>query len=273
MKRESVLRLCVLLLVCCAVVPSLASAQSVADKQSVLSQARQSYYNLRNEGLVAFQCSVTPNWDALLEPERATNPAGVDAAIKILNQLHFTASLAADGSVKVAHNDLPGQSQAAMDALRQIYGGMEQMTSGFYDVWKLFVLYNPFPELASDYQLEASGPQYRLSYKEGLGDVVTLMGGDFAISSLRFTSAEFASSIQPSFTKMSKGFLLNAFGATYQSKKAEEATQLEALIGYQEVDGLQMVEKLRLTGTYGGSPFDVQLTFSDCQVTKKPAGK
>lgn len=253
------------------VLPFLSSAQTVANKQSILSQARQSYYNLRTEGLDGFQCAVTPNWELLLQKERQQNPEGVDAAVKTLNQLQFSVSLGADNSVKLTHNELTGQSEQMMTALKQIYGGMEQMSSGFFDTWKLFLLNPPFPEVSSQYQLEAAGSLYRLSYREDLADVVTTMGRDFAISNLKVTTPEFDSSIQPSFTKTPKGFLLSDYDASYQSQKPDETTQLKVHMAYQEVQGLQMLQKLNLTGTYGGAPFAVELSFSDCKVTKKTA--
>jgi hypothetical protein len=43
---------------------------------------------------------------------------------------------------------------------------------------------------------------------------------------------------------------------------------LKVAIGYQEVSGLELVQKLDLQGSYGGNPFSVQLTFSDCTVKK-----
>lgn len=268
--KSAAVRLCLSLLLCCGAFSTLASAQTVANKQQVMGQARGAYYNLRKEGVDAFQCSVTPNWDALLADQRKTDPAAADAAVKTLSQLQFTVSVASDNTVKLTHNDLTGQSKEMMDALKQIYGGMEQMASGFFDTWKLFVLSSPFPEVSSDYRLEAAGPQYRVSYREDTSDVVTTMGRDFAISNLQVTAAQFDSSIQPSFTKTPKGLLLNAYEASYQSPKPEEATKLKVAMDYQPVDGVQMLSKLNLTGSYGANPFAVELAFSDCKVTKKP---
>jgi hypothetical protein len=271
MKTSFISGTSVFLLACCLAVPLLSPAQAVANKQSVLSQARQSYYNLRSEGVLTFECSVTPNWELLLQEQRKQDADSADAAIKILGQLRFTASLAADDTVKLTHNDLPGQTQQMADALQQIYGGMEQMTSGFFDTWKLFMLNHPFPEVSSEYQMESVGPQYRLSYREGDSDVVTTMGRDFAINNLKVTTTQFDSSIQPRFTSSPKGFVLSAYDANYQSQNPDEATQLKVLMGYQEVSGVQMLQKLNLSGAYGGKPFAVELTFSDCQVMKKQA--
>lgn len=249
---------------------TLSPAQAVANKQAVLSQARRAYYNLRTEGLASFQCSVTPNWEMLLQKEREQNPAGVDQAIKTLNQLQFTLNLAADSSVKLTHNELEGQSADMVKALSQIYGGMEQMASGFFDTWKMFMLSPPFPEVDSQYDLVATGSQYRLSYKEDAStDVVTTMSRDFAINNMKVTTAEFDSAIRPTFSNSPKGLLLSAYEADYQSQKPEEATHLKVHIDYNLVDGMQMPQKLNLSGTYGATPFAVELGFSDCKVTKK----
>jgi hypothetical protein len=267
-------RLCFVVLVCGAVFSSLALAQAPPDQRSLLSQARQSYYALHNEGLTAFQCSIKPDWNAVLADQRKKEPAATDQAVATLRQLLFTVSLSKNGKVTLTHNDLTGQSQQMMAALAQIYGGMEQMTSGFFDTWTMFVLSPPFPELATEYRMEAVGPQYRLSYREQpAADIVTVMDHDFAISDLRVTTPEFFSTIQPTFTKTRKGLLLSGYEAHYQSNKAEETTNLKVRIGYQEVERVQMLSKLDLSGTYGGTPFAVILTFSDCQVTKKPSGR
>jgi hypothetical protein len=258
-----------LLLLCCSLLPYIALGQAVANKQALLSQARNAYYNLRTEGLSSFECSVTPNWELLLKKEVEQNPEGAAAAIKTLNQLQFTLTMSPDGTVKLTHNELEGQNKQMADALQQIYGGMEQMASGFFDTWKLFMLSPPFPEVSSDYQLVAAGPQYQLMYRDGIADVVTTMARDLSIKDMKITTPQFDSTIQPSFNKTPKGYVLSAYQASYQSQKPEEATKLDIKISYSEVEGLQMLQKLNLSGSYGGSPFEVELGFSDCKVTKK----
>jgi hypothetical protein len=270
MRRVAAVRLFVSQLICCCILlPTLASAQKLVDKQAILSQARQSYYNLHNEGLATFQCSVTPNWERILQGEGRHDAATIDATVKTLSQLRFATNVAADNSVKLTHNDLPGQSQQMKDALRQIYGGMEQMTSGFFDSWGLFMLSTPFPEINSKYQLDTIGPQYRLTYKEGTADVVTTMGRDFSITELRVTSPEFDSSLQPTFTKTPRGLVLRGYDASYQSQKPKETTRLKVLIDYQEVQGFQMLQKLNLSGTHDGTEFALEMVFSDCHVITK----
>ncbi len=262
MKRKLVLLLFVLLLATAAV------AQSADDRQ-ILTQARQSYYSLRTQGVSTFQCELTPDWNLLLQAERQENPAKADAAIKILNQIHFAGSFGADGKFNITHNELNGQTQEMNNALAQIYGGMQQMTSGFFDTWSLFMINNPFPAAESQFQLQPVGAIYTLHYLEGTTDVVTTMSKDFAISEMTVTTSEFHSTIHPQFTKSANGFLLKGYDADYDSGKPEELTHLNILIDYQSVNGVAMLQKLDLKGSYGSSKFSVLVTFQNCQVTKK----
>ena len=262
MKRKLALASFILLLA------TAATAQSAADRQT-LTQARQAYYSLRTQGVSTFQCDVTPDWNSLLQDERQTNPAAADAAIKTLSQLHFVVSFGADAKSHMTHNELTGQTQEMKTALAQIYGGMEQMTSGFFDTWSLFMFNNPFPAVDSQFQLQPVGALYTLHYLEGTSDVVTTMSKELAISELTVTTSEFHSTIHPSFTKTANGLLLKGYDADYDSGKPAELTHLNVLIDYQPVNGVEMLQKLDLKGSYGGSKFSVQLGFQGCQITKK----
>jgi hypothetical protein len=245
------------------------SAPVQSDKKDVLRRARLAYYSLSDAGMTEFACAVAPDWSALLADERKNDPAAADRATATLNQLRFNATLGPDGKIHLTHNNLASDNQAMVDALSQIFTGMEQMTSGFFDTWKLFMISPPFPNVESEYQLENLGPQYRLSYKEDNADVVTTMDTDFSINQLKVTTPEFNSAIWPKFTRTPKGLLFTSYEATYFSNKPGETTQLKVAIGYQEVSGLELVQKLDLRGSYGGSPLSVQLSFSDCTVKKQ----
>ena len=264
-------RLRISTLLCCVFFPALLLAQSVPNPRQIISQARTAYYNLPNEGMATFQCTVTPDWEILLQDQRKQNPAAADAAIAILKQLRFVVALGTDGKIKLTHNELTGQTDQMKTALAQIYGGMEQMTSGFYDTWSLFVISSPLPSPDSQYQLQTGGPLYLLAYTEGTAQVATTLGKDFAISEMKVTTPEFDSVIHPQFVRAPKGLLLSGYTASYESKDPGEKTQLNVLLEYQEIDGVQMLRKLDLSGTYGGTPFAVTLAFSECQITKKQA--
>jgi hypothetical protein len=275
MTRATVQKLRICIVLCWAVVCAVACAQTATSvltatkRQAVLGAATRSYYNLRNQGLVSYQCEVTPDWNLLLQDQRKQNPAGADTAIGILNQLHFTINFGADDSVKITHNELTGQNPQMMSALAQVYGGMEQMTSGFFDTWKLFMVNSPFPAVDSDYQVEDLGQRYRLTYKESGADVTTSMGHDYQITNLQVTTKDYDSAIQPTLSNNGSGYILSSYDATYTSQNAAEKTVLTVNMEYQQVQGLQLPKTLSLSGTYGGTPFAVHLTFFNYQVTKK----
>lgn len=251
------------------VTSALAVGQEVADPQAVLSRARQAYYSLDSEGIASFQCTVTPNWETLLVEQRKSDPAAADAAIKILSQIHFTASVLPDKTT-LTHNELTGQSAQMQSALSQIYGGMQQMLEGFFDTWKAFVWNSPFPAVNSTYHLQDSGSIYSLTYREDAADVVTIMDKDYAITSLAVTTPQFKSALSPGFFKSGKGtFVMNKYNAVYQSDKPEEATALNVLVNYQTVNEAYLPQSLTLNGTYGASAFNVQVAFSGCQVERK----
>ncbi|HUK31175.1 MAG TPA: hypothetical protein VLV89_08675, partial [Candidatus Acidoferrum sp.] len=151
---------------CCVSVSS-ALAADVPNKKEIIAKARQSYYNLRTQGMAGYSCNITPDWNLLLAAQWKSDPTAADKAVKTLKQIQFNMVLATDNSVKISHSvPLAGSDQDSA-ALNQIYSGMKQMTEGFFQTATPFILDSPFPAADSDFQLEDQGSQYLLSYKEG----------------------------------------------------------------------------------------------------------
>lgn len=248
--------------------PATLSAQT-ADKEEIVKQARQSYYSLKGEGLAEFHCAMEPNWDTLLADLKKTDPEAAARGLQKLNQLRFSATVTPGSDAKVTHNEVSADNAQAAEGLKQVYHGMEQMTVGFFQTWSAFMMTPSLPAVDDDYQLEDLGAQYRLTYKEGTADVTTTMGKDLAISELKVNTAEFKSTLWPQFTKTAKGFLLSGYQATYLGATAAETTELKVDITHQLADGIQVPKKLNIKGSYGGSPFDVEVAFTDCHATRQ----
>lgn len=246
-----------------------AGTAAAADKKEVVKQARRAYYSLQAQGLAEFQCNLAPDWETLLQDVRKADPARADQAITTLKQLQFTVSLGRTGSAKVTHTTVAAANDQMAQGLDQIYTGMEQMVTGFFQTWSPFMLSSPLPEAEGNFQIAEQGGQWNLTYKDGTADVVTTMGKDFAIQELKVITEEFTSTIQPGFTSTPKGFLLTGYQADYHGKSPSDTTQLKVGIAYQEVNGLQLPRKLELSGSYGGSPFQMAIALSGCQATKQ----
>ncbi|MGB9464679.1 MAG: hypothetical protein WBR10_06170 [Candidatus Acidiferrum sp.] len=238
------------------------------NKTEFLKKARQTYYSLKSEGLAEFQCSMTPNWEFLLQDQRKADPTSIDAAIQKLQALHFGLTLGLDGNAKVTHNELPAENEQVASGLKQVYSGMEQMASGFFQTWSAYMISPALPDPGVDFQLELVGSGYRVTYKDGTADVVTTLGQDFVMTDQRIKTSEFDTTIKPQFKKGPKGFILAGYQASYRGATAAEATELNVAIDYQEVNGLQFPQEILLSGSYGATPFKAKVAFTGCQATK-----
>jgi len=249
---------------CAALFVWVALPAQAVDKDVVIRQARAAYYSLNGEGLQQFQCNMTPNWEALLADLRKTDSAAVDRAVQKLKELRFSAVVPLQGTAKVTHNEISADNKQMADGLAQIYDGMDQMIVGFFQTWSVFVITPGLPEAGSTFQLEEIPSGYRISYKDGSADVVTLMNKDFSITSTMVRSKEFDSTLQPLFKQTAKGLLLSGYQAIYIGASATDKTELQVKVEYQQVDGLQLPKTLDAQGSFGGNPFKVEVAFTGC---------
>lgn len=250
----------------CVTVSQPSPAQS-PDQRDVLAQARQAYYSLKSERMAQCRCRIRPDWSVLLSELGKSNPVAMNNAVQRLNAIHFTVWVGPDGNARIEHDEAPANNERETEALNQIYSGMEQMISGFFMTWSAYMISPALPEADAEYQLEQTASGYRITYKEGPADITTEMGDDFSIDRQEIVTPAFTSTLNPHFRRTSKGYILGGYEGTYRSGQASETTELQVTIGYQEVNGLQWPQLLKLKGTYGGNPFQVEVTFADCHAT------
>lgn len=246
-----------------------ASGFQQPDKAELLKKARAAYYSLKTEGMTGFTCAMVPNWTALLQTQGVTDPATLTPAVEKLNQLHFSVTVDGNGAAKVTHNEISAENQKVAEGLKQIYSGMEQMTTGFFQTWSVFVVNPPLPEPDTEIELEKAAAEYRIRYNEGATKVGVNMGKDYAVSSVKATTADFDSVIRPHFAKSGKGFLMSSYEAQYEGTGGKDKTELQVALDYQDVSGMKLPQKLNLKGSYNGTPFQVEVAFSDCTASKQ----
>ena len=259
-------KLCLLLIACCFF--AMAQAQtSVADSKKVIQDARHAYYSLRAVGLDEFRATVKPNWELVLKDQLKSDPAGAQAGLKLLNGLHFSMLLDRSDKVTVTHHtDTAPSNEQQRKGFDDIYSGMDQAINGFFTTWELFMLNSPFPAADSNYTLENLGTQYRLSYKDGTADVVTMMGKDLIITDIKVSSPEFISSVRPQFVHTPKGFVLTGYNADYKPTSGPGIVKLALKIDHQPVSGLQLPVSLVLDSVMDGAPTHMELAFSEHEV-------
>ncbi len=230
------------LMVVCGIAVSLAQGTAVPNKKAILTKAREASYNLRNRGLLEFQAIVSPNWRLVLKDQFTSDPASAETALKLLNGIHFTVAMDPAGAVKVTHQtDVAAPNKQAEDGFAQIYSGMEQAMTGFFDTWKPFMLTEPFPEVESVYDLQKT----------------------------KVTTPAFKSVLKPQFARSTQGLLLTGYDAIYDGVTDNSHVVLSVQIENQETSGQQLPRKLNLQGTSEGAPFSMELALSNYQVKNR----
>jgi hypothetical protein len=243
-----------------AVSVPLAGAQT--DKREIIRQARHSYYSLRGLGLSEFQVKVQPNWGMMLKGVESNTDS-----MRMLNGLRFSMLLGPDGKVKVDHEaTIPPSNPQAEEGVKQIFSGMEQMLSGLFATWNLFMLESPFPPAESQYELNEQAAVYVLTYKEGSADITTTMTRDLAITEIKVSSPDFTSLVKPRFVKTEKGNVLRGYGASYTPTTGPGKVEMNVQIDYSEISGMQLPQKVHFSSTYDGNPNETELIFSDYKV-------
>jgi hypothetical protein len=238
-----------------------------AAQQEIVKRARQSYYSLRAVGLDEFQSTVKPNWESVLKEQGITDATQLNAALRLLNGLHFTMLLDKDGKVSVNHRaDVEAPNEQVRQGFQQIYTGIDQAVSGFFATWSLFMLNSPFPEAGSAFELEDLGSQYRLSYKEGTSSIVTLMSKDLIISEIKVISPDFLSIVKPQVHKTANGFVLDGYVGDYTPTSGTGVVHLDVKIANAPVNGLQLPTSLVADSILDGAPTHMELAFSEYQV-------
>jgi hypothetical protein len=260
-------KLCLCLLMVCGLAAMAQSQSAVADRKKVIDDARHAYYSLRIAGLDEFRANVKPNWELVLKDQMKTDPAGAQAGLKLLNGLHFSMLLGQNDKITVTHHtDTEPSNEQQRKGFDDIYSGMDQAINGFFTTWELFMLNSPFPSVNSDYKLEDLGTQYRLSYKDGDSDVVTMMGKNLIITDIKVNSADFASSVRPQFMHTPKGFVLTGYDADYKPTSGPGVVKLTLKIDHKPLSGLQLPVGLVLDSVMDGAPTHMELAFSDYEV-------
>ncbi len=250
----------------CITLTSLLPAQG-ANQAAYLLKARQAYYSLSRERMDQIQADLVPNWRLVLDEQKVPEDT-LKLAVEKLNGIRFTLTVNRKGGASITHTTVAADNDQMAAGLKQIYDGMEQMTVGFFDTWSPYMVTPPLPEVGTPFQLEEVGVWTTLSYKEGDAKVETTLGKDYAVSVMKVTTPAFNSTISPRFTKSPKGLVLIGYQATYRTAASADATDLTVSIENQEVDGLTLPKKMDLRGSYGASPFHVEVTFRQARTRK-----
>lgn len=231
------------------------SGQTVTSPD-VLSQARSAYYSLTRKGFKGFTATVEPNWEVILA-QTAT-----PASLKVFRAVRFSMVADANGAVTVSHEvDADARNPKLQPVVNRIHNDVQGLVTGFFNTWRIFVVNSPFPETENQIKIQHTDKQYHLSYTTQSGNVTIAMTRDFLITEWNFSGPTVKRTVKPQFQKTADGFLLTGYQGVFEPIGDGIKTTLDFHIDYQDVSGMKVPLKLRLSGMHGSEPVEAELVF------------
>ena len=247
---------CALLIVLVLTVSAFPRHQTPAN-QDVISRARDAYYSLTRKGFTGLTATVEPNWEVILA--QTATPEN----LKIFRAVRFTMVVDANGAVTVTHEvDANASGFKLQPTVNRIHADVQRLVTGFFNTWRIFVVSSPFPETESQIKVENSNKQYRFTYTTPqASDVTITTTADLLIKEWSSVGPSVKRTVKPQFQKTVEGFLLTGYKQTFEPLGDGIKTILDFHIEYQDLNGMKLPQKVRLSGLHGSEPVEAELTF------------
>ena len=223
-------------------------------KQDVIGQARSAYYSLARKEFKGFNATVEPNWEMILA--QTATPSN----LKMFRAIQFSMRVDANGAVTVTHE--AGADAPNAEVVNKVHFDVQRLVTGFFNVWRIFVVGSPFLETPSDAKVENGEKQYRVSYPTQAGAMTITMTSDLLITEWNLAGPTLKRTMKPQFQKTVDGFLLTAYYATFEPVGDGIKTTLDFKIEYQDVNGMKVPRKVRFNGMHGSEPVEAELVFT-----------
>lgn len=241
-----------LVLVLVLIVPASRGQQS-STNPTVISRARTTHYSLARKGFKGYTATIEPNWEVILA-QTATSES-----LKVFRAVRFSMVVDGSGAVTVSHE--VGANAPNAELVNRIRYDVQRLVTGFFNTWRIFVVSSPFPEPEQQIKLENSRKQHRASYTTQSGEVTIIMAADFSITEWNFSGPTVKRTIKPQFQKTADGLLLTDYKQLFEPIGNGIKTTLDFHIQYQDLNGMKVPQKVRLSGMHGSEPVEAELTF------------
>lgn len=229
---------------------------TTGDCEEIIARAPKAYYNQRRLGFGGFRATIKPNWKVIL------GNTATRQNLKVFQSIRFSMTVDANGIVTVTH-DFSEQGGGKADAyIKPIHDDMQRLVSGFFGIWRLFMITPPFPESSTPLKTENSPAECHFLFTTEATEVVLAMTNDLLITELRLTGARSRRTIRPVFEKTSEGLLLKGYYSLFEPLGEGTRTEIESTVEYQNVNGMKLPSKVKLRGTLGSEPIAAELEFN-----------
>jgi hypothetical protein len=214
--------------------------------------------------------TVIPNWNVVLT---ATGTAPSSESLRLLTGLHFSMLVDATGETTVKHSaDTPAPNPTVQGGYDQIFSGMDQMITGFYQTYTPYMMTSPFPSEDSVMTVDPTDVGYRVQWKESNSAtaVIVRLTRTFAMVDMTVNAKDFDAVIRPTFETTVDGYVLNAYKGSYESKTGpKNLTLVDARIEHTVVDGIRVPSLLFFAASVNGDATKTELKFTNHFITKR----
>jgi len=252
--------------------PCLGAPQAATnlDPKGIVGQAHAAYYNLSSRGFKQYRFLANPDWAYLLGDLAKTNPAAFKAAMVLFSKVRFDVVVDAKGAAKVSHNTIDTPNEQTKAGMNQVYDGMDQMLTGFFQTWHPFMLQTPFSSPGKALNFEELGGKIRVRWvEEETTKVDILMDRTYAVTEMKVSSPTFDSVIYPVFDQQSGRLVLTSYEADYMDKSGGPKIHVKVLIKNHPIQGLLLPSDLDLTARVGESTTHVLVAFAEATLEKQ----
>lgn len=247
------------LLILALTIPIYPREQSTAN-ETVITRARTAYYSLARKGFKGFTAVVEPNWEVIL------GDTATAASLKVFRAVQFSLVVDANGVATVKHEVGPNAAKAQLQpTVNRIHADIQRLVAGFFNTWRLFVVNSPFPE--TEIQIDKSGKQYKLSHSAPAGNVTIALNEELLITEWSLVGPTAKRTVKPQFQRTPEGLLLSGYRGDFNPAGEGVRTTLEYQIEYQEISGIKLPSKVRLSGMFGSEPVAAELVFQVKELT------
>lgn len=221
------------------------------------------YYWINSEEIDHFECLLEPDWRALLASQGVSGDS-LEKGVAKLSEIEFHINFGPRSGATITRNEVAAENDRVAEGLNQVYSGVEQMSSGFFQTFGSLA-YNrtPFDFLGGPFGWNAADQTATFTEAGGATNVKLGFAGD-RIRQLDVSTNSFNSTVVPQFVKTDGKYRLAGYDATYAGTDGSDRTVLSVVIGYQPIEGFEIPASLDLSGSYNSQPFGVKIAFKGC---------
>jgi hypothetical protein len=242
--------------------PAVSAAQSTAkqgqpphhsDDDAMLARAAKLYYSTKATGLTGFDCTVHPDWVALIQSSAKNDTVtDRDTSVQLLKSVAISLHARLNGPSNIdwvqPSNSSQPLDQASEKMLEQMHQATNQTIQGFLQFWTPFVDGSVVPASSKGYEVSHSPSSFTLHAKQPVGELTEVFSNDLILQKYDVTFSGNSVTLVPSYDSTDNGLLVSRFVAHVRphDQPADKTLEMNVDIFYRTVEGFPIPSRLNI---------------------------